>query len=294
MPGRFDRFIGVRDDRRSREITRVLVGMRELAAAAGILAIERPRPVRWLWARVAGDVLDLALLGRALASRPEKPGRIVGAIGAVLGITAADVFAATRLAGEAQGSTAQQAPEQRATDVRAAITVWRPVEEVYGFWRDFGNLPGFMDHLESVQVSADGRSHWKAKAPGGRTVDWDAEVTEERPNELIAWRSLPGADVENSGSVRFETAPGGEGTEMHLEIHYDAPGGAVGMTVAKLFGEEPTQQVKDDLRRFKQVMETGEVVRSEGSPEGQTARRLRSQRPAHPPAEPVGAGRRAS
>ncbi len=174
--------------------------------------------------------------------------------------------------------------------VKAAITVRRPVEEVYGFWRDLQNLPRFMYHLESVEVSGDGRSHWKAKAPIGK-VEWDAEVTEDRPNELIAWRALPGASVENSGTVRFRRAPSDQGTEIVLEMVYDAPGGAVGATLAKLLGEEPRQQVKDDLRRFKQVMETGEVVRSDGSPEGQHARRHLKQRPARPPSEPVGAGR---
>lgn len=149
--------------------------------------------------------------------------------------------------------------------VKQAITVNRSRDEVYEFWHDFENLPRFMNHLESVRSDGAGRSHWKAKGPAGKTVEWDAEIVEDRPNELIAWRSVKGADVDNSGSVRFKPAPGGRGTEVHVEIEYTPPGGVIGATVAKLFGEEPSQQVDGDLRRFKQVMETGEVVRSDAS-----------------------------
>jgi uncharacterized membrane protein len=165
---------------------------------------------------------------------------------------------------------------------KAAITVDRPVEDVYRFWRDLTNLPSFMIHLASVETTGDGRSHWTANAPAGRTVEWDAEVVEDRPNQRIAWRSLEGADVANHGEVTFNPAPGGRGAEVRVELTYDPPGGALGAVVAKLFGEEPQQQVKDDLRRFKQVLETGEVVRSEGSPEGTRALRQVGQRPAQP------------
>ena len=282
-PGRFDRFIGIEPDANSRAVTALACGARELTAAAGILALERPRPVRWLWARVAGDALDLVLLGRALRSKPEDATRVAAAIAGVVGIAAADVYTAVRL-----GRARTQATEEGSMRVKAAITVRRPIEEVYGFWRDFQNLPRFMHHLESVEPSGDGRSHWKAKAPIGK-VEWDAEILEDRPNEVISWRSLPTARAENSGTVRFRAAPSDQGTEILVDMTYDAPGGAAGAMVAKLFGEEPRQQVKDDLRRFKQVIETGEVVRSEGSPEGQTARRHLKQRPARPPAEPVAA-----
>jgi uncharacterized membrane protein len=120
-----------------------------------------------------------------------------------------------------------------------------------------------MIHLESVTTGPGGRSHWVAKAPGG-SVEWDAEITEDQPGELLSWQSIEGADVANGGSVRFADAPGDRGTEIHVALHYDPPGGTAGAMVAKLFGEEPSQQLLDDLRRFKQVMETGEVVRSEG------------------------------
>jgi uncharacterized membrane protein len=165
---------------------------------------------------------------------------------------------------------------------KAAITVDRPVEEVYGYWRDLTNLPSFMIHLASVETTGDGRSHWEANAPAGRTVEWDAEVVEDRPNQRIAWRSLDGADVANRGVVEFTPVPKRRGTEVRVELTYDPPGGALGKVIAKLFGEEPQQQIKDDLRRFKQVLETGEVVRSEGSPEGTRVLRQVRQRPARP------------
>ncbi len=175
-------------------------------------------------------------------------------------------------------------------DVTAAITVNRPRAAVYAFWRDFENLPRFMYHLESVQTTGEGRSHWRAKAPLGRSVEWDAQVTGETPDERIAWRSSEGASVEHAGEVRFRDAPGDRGTEVVVQLRYAAPGGRLGELAAKLVGEEPTQQVKDDLKRFKQVLETGEVVRSDGTPEGRNAPRLAAQRPAHPTGGPTDLG----
>lgn len=163
-------------------------------------------------------------------------------------------------------------------DVKKAITINHPPEVIYSYWRNFENLPSFMNHLEAVQVTGDRRSHWKTKAPAGTTVEWDAEITQDEPNQLIAWRSLDGADVENSGTVRFKPAPGGRGTEVHVELHYDAPGGPIGALIAKLFGEEPAQQVSDDLRAFKQIIETGQVVHSDASIH-------RRPHPAQPPKE---------
>src|SRR5690349_15542885 len=124
-------------------------------------------------------------------------------------------------------------------DVKKAITINRSPEELYRFWHDFQNLPQFMSHLESVVVTSPQRSHWKAKAPVGTKVEWDAEITDDQPNKRIAWKSLKGADVDNAGSVSFVPAPGGRGTEVHVELSYDPPGGALGATVAKLFGEAP-------------------------------------------------------
>lgn len=146
-----------------------------------------------------------------------------------------------------------------------SLIINRPPEELYQYWRDFENLPRIMRHLESVRTTGEGRSHWVAKAPAGTSVEWDAEVTEDRPNELIAWRSLEGSEVENSGSVRFEPAHGDRGTVVKVEINYTPPAGALGKLVAKLFGEEPGQKALESLRAFKQFMETGEVVVSDGT-----------------------------
>ena len=163
-----------------------------------------------------------------------------------------------------------------------AITIRRSPAEVYEYWRNFANLPQFMYHLESVEVSGETRSHWVAKGPAGTSVEWDAEIVEDAPGQLIAWRSIEGAAVRNSGVVGFAAAPAGQGTEVIVDIEYSPPGGAVGAVVAKLFGEEPEQQVRDDLRRFKQVLETGEVVLSEGTPDGTRTQRQFKQEPAQP------------
>jgi uncharacterized membrane protein len=287
MPGRFDAAIGIEADAKSRFWT-LVVGVREYAAAAGILALERPRPVTWLWARVGGDVMDLTLLLSAWRNKRADSFRLAAAIGAVLGIGAADVIAALRFT-----RSQDLKMEEPVMPVEAAITVSAPRSEVYAFWHDFQNFPRFMAHVESVEARDGGRAHWKASAPFG-SVEWDAEIIDDQPGEMISWRSLPGSGVDNAGSVRFADAPGDRGTEIHVHLNYASPAGRAGALVAKLLGEEPKVQVKDDLRRFKQVMEIGEVVRSDGTPEGQMARRLAKQRPAHPPEEPVAAGRSSS
>jgi uncharacterized membrane protein len=174
-------------------------------------------------------------------------------------VTALDVLCVQQL--NSNGSTTQGGTRQ----VKKTLIINSTPEKLYKFWRDFQNLPQFMKHLESVKVTGDNRSHWVAKAPAGTSVEWDAEITEDRPNELIAWRSLEGSDVPNNGSVRFKSAPGERGTIVAVELEYDPPGGVIGSGIAKLFGEEPEQQVYDDLRCLKQVMETGEVVVSDGT-----------------------------
>jgi uncharacterized membrane protein len=165
--------------------------------------------------------------------------------------------------------------------VSKTVTIKQPPDTVYDFWRHLENLPRFMHHLEDVRVIDSRHSHWVAKAPGG-TVEWDAEITEDVPNQRLAWQSVGAAEIENRGIVRFRRAPTDRGTEVKIDVYYDAPGGTAGATVAAWFGEEPQQQVRDDLRRFKQVMETGEVVRSEGSLNGMGQGPLK-QRKAQPP-----------
>lgn len=151
--------------------------------------------------------------------------------------------------------------------VEKSVTIFnKSPEELYRFWRNFENLPTFMKHLKSVQVIDSTRSHWVASAPLGEVVEWDAEIIRDQENELIAWASVEGADVDNSGFVRFKPAPVGRGTEVKVVMEYNPPGGAVGAAVAKLFGKEPEQQIAGELRRFKMLMEAGEIATTEGQP----------------------------
>jgi uncharacterized membrane protein len=251
MPRRLAKFLGIED----RPILLRALGAREIATGIGILT--QPRPAGWFWARVGGDLMDLALLGTALASPRTNRGTLAAATAAVAGVTVLDVRCARQLS-----------QQDGVIHSRKSVTINRSPEDLYQFWHDFENLPRFMKHLESVHVIGAGRSHWVARAPGGTTVEWDAELTDDRPNELIAWRSRENAAVENSGAVRFERTPGGRGTVVRVEIQYRPPGGAIGSLVAKLFGEAPEQQVREDLRRFKQLMETGEIITTEGQPAG--------------------------
>lgn len=164
--------------------------------------------------------------------------------------------------------TAHQEQGQKGIKVEKRITIEKSPEELYRFWRNFENLPQFMKHLESVRVMGDTQSHWVAKAPANTTVEWEAEITDDVPNERIAWRSLPDSQVPNAGEVRFVPAPAGRGTEVHVSLTYDPPAGALGAIVAKLFGEEPSMQVEGDIRRFKNLMETGEIPTTEGQSSG--------------------------
>jgi uncharacterized membrane protein len=164
----------------------------------------------------------------------------------------------------------------------STTTVLQSPAEVYAVWRDLSRLPTFMVHLDEVRETGPGRSHWRASAPFGQTVEWDAETTVDEAGGGIAWRSVGDADIQNSGEVLFVPAPGNRGTEVRVTLDYDVPAGALGRAVAKYFGEEPSQQLDDDLRRFKQVIETGEVVRSDGAPGGKRAREEFPQHPARP------------
>jgi uncharacterized membrane protein len=147
----------------------------------------------------------------------------------------------------------------RGVALRATITVNKPAAEVYRFWRHLENHPRFMQHLESVVSTNGKRSHWVAKAPLPTPIEWDADIVTERENALLSWRSLPGADVEHAGTVRFRELPNRRGTEVRVRLEYAPPGGVVGVAVANLFKTLTEQQLKEDLRRFKQIIETGET-----------------------------------
>jgi uncharacterized membrane protein len=251
-----------------------MVGARELLHATLLLA----GPQRSVWTRVAGDALDLTVLARARSSRRgARRTRATAATAAVAAITAADLYAAARTVGQQHGP-GRPGP----LELRASTTVNKSPDESYRFWRDFENLPSFMLHLREVTPTGDGRWRWEANAPVKRSVSWEAELTGDEPGRRISWKSLPGSTIDNAGTVHFAEAPGGRGTEVRVVLHYDVPGGRIGRAVAKLLGEEPGQQVRDDLRRFKQVLETGDVVRTDALPHGTDARHQFVQKSAQP------------
>jgi len=208
---------------------RVVSGLAAAAVAAMVLRRKRLRP---LLLPIAGSLFSRAVTGRCAVNR-------------ALGRNSARQDRVSRVASVPRGAGVK---------VERSVTVNRPVQEVYHFWRNFENLPRFMDHLESVTVIDENRSHWVAKAPAGTRVEWDATIHNEIENQLIAWRSLPAADVNNAGSVHFTDTGSGQ-TEVRVVLSYEPPAGKLGAAVAKLLGEEPSKQVGDDLRRFKQVME---------------------------------------
>jgi uncharacterized membrane protein len=256
-PRAFARLVGLNGNRRLMRV----VGIREIASGVGILS--RRKPTSWLWSRVGGDLMDLMILGKALVSPSANRRRVATTTAAVTGVTVLDIRASQEL-------SSSPTPEDNRISIRVrkSITINRPAEEIYAFWHDFQNLARFMNHVESVQVTGDKRSHWVAKGPAGKRVEWDAETVEDRPNELIAWRSVEGSPVQNSGSVRFEPAAGGRGTVVRVELEYYPPAGLLGAAVAKLLGEDPKAQLEEDLRRLKQLMEAGEIITTEGQPAG--------------------------
>lgn len=152
--------------------------------------------------------------------------------------------------------------------VERAITISRPVSEVYAFWRHFENLSRFMNHVNSVMERDATHSHWTVRTPRGKLVEWDAELIEERPNELLSWRSLPGADVDNAGSVWFTPAPGNRGTVLKVSLKYDPPATKLGVAIAKMFGQDAEAEIQDDLYRLKSLLETGEMPTIHGQPSG--------------------------
>ena len=232
-PQRFDRAVGVQPTDRARLVTRTACGLRELGAGAAILKLEQPRPVVTVWSRVAGDLLDLYLLGASFRSRRSDPARLAVASAAVAGVAALDLYTAVRLTkgtGEDHAEdVAQEERDEEPVATKAVITVRGPQEEVERRWN---------------------------------------ELHEERPDWL------------ENGTLRFTRAPGDRGTEIHVDFESE-PGG-IGKVVQKVAGAVPAVKAKDELRRFKQIVETGEVVRSEGTPEGQSALRYFKQRPAQP------------
>ena len=226
----------------------------------------------------AGSIL--VALGLA---RRSLPGALVAGVGGAMvyrGLTghchmydALGIDTARKSGGGSSPQSALQLQEEisdRGIHVEQAFLINRSPADLYGFWRDFGNLSRIMSHVKSVTVLDDRRSHWVADAPalaGGR-AEWDAEITADEPNARIAWRSLPGSQVENAGEVRFSPAMGDRGTEVHVSLDYVPPAGRLGHYLAKVFGKAPRRQIREDLRRFKQLMEIGEIPTIDGQPHG--------------------------
>ena len=237
------------------------LGLRELTSGVGILS--QPRQPAWLWSRVAGDAMDLALLGSAFLGRDVHRGRLTTAVGTVSVVTALDV-ACSRRASQAE-------PGSGAVQLHASIAVDRPCNELYRFWRQLDNLPRFMRYLREVQVIDAEHSHWIAAGPAGSSLEWDSVVTEDRPGELIAWHSAPDSPMHIAGHVRFEKATNGEGSLVHLNLRYEPPSGLMGAAAsaaARLLAVISKRQLKGDLRRFKQLIETGEIPTTRGQSSG--------------------------
>jgi uncharacterized membrane protein len=211
------------------------------------------------WASIAAGA-GLAIYGM---SHLKRNGWLFAGLGGLLlrrGVTAhCDVYEALGV------NTAVDATDTRAAlrgsrgvNVLESVTIDRPIEDLYRFWRNLENLPQFMRHLESVEKVTDTISHWRAKGPADYIVEWDAEIHNEVPNKLIAWRSLEGADVVSAGSVNFDVAAAGRGTRVTVHLQYSPPGGKVGAAVARLFGRDAETEIREDLNRFKQLLEATE------------------------------------
>jgi len=249
------------------ELTGVAAATMGSAPSANVGQVER-------WASALGGGA-LALYGLTRGSLGGIALALVGAALVQRGVTGhCNLYEAMNIntAGDAslRNSDNVSVPAERGTKVEKSVTINRPAGELYSFWRNFENLPRFMNHLESVRITGGNRSHWVAKGPAGTTVEWDAEVYNEKEGELIAWRTLEGSEVASAGSVHFESAPGG-GTLVRVSLKYDPPAGKLGALVARLFGENPDQQIEEDLNRFKQLMETGEVATTQDQSPGRSA-----------------------
>jgi len=228
-------------------------GLREIGAGAAILA--RRRPAAGVWARVAGDALDLATLGAATAPTNPKRGRALGAVGAVAGITALDAVTALRLGGGRNQAGAASA----AAEATRALTIDKPVAHLHRLLRRADTLARLLGHDGEVTVLDPNRARWRAPGPLGRTLEWETRVVEDRPGELIRWQSPPDTGIPNQGEIRFRPGPAGWGTEVALRLRLEPPGGPLAKAAVALGGLAPDLLARQALRRFKSLAETGEI-----------------------------------
>jgi uncharacterized membrane protein len=192
----------------------------------------------------------------------QRSNKAIGAAGlALLGRGASGFCPVSAAVGRntAYADTRTELSGSRGVNVTASTTIYRPQAEVYAYWRNFENLANFMDHLIEVHDIDGTRSHWVAKGPLSVPVEWDAEIINDIPSDMISWKTVGDSDVASAGSVWFKPAPGDHGTEVRVRMQYDPPAGKVGATVAWMFGDDAQQAIDDDLRRFKQLLETGEI-----------------------------------
>jgi len=202
--------------------------------------------------RIASGIAGAALAGYAISKKRDAGGAILALAGGYLlfrGISGHCVGYDALKIGTADSATGAVIPHGQGIKVEKVFTIDKPADELFDFWRNFENLPRFMAHLNSVTVQDDTHSHWIAKAPFGKTVEWDAEIINEEPGRMIAWKSTGEPDVPNAGSVWFKPVPGDRGTEVRISLEYNPPAGVLGASVAKLFGEEPSQQINDDQKK---------------------------------------------
>ncbi len=223
-------------------------------------------PERWVSVVVGSALAAYGLKMRSIG------GLVLGAIGGTLVWRGATghcfVYDGLGISSAPEGNGSNvSVPYGKGVRVEKSVTINASPEQIYSFWRNFENLPRFMHNLESVTVHDGVRSHWVAKGPAGTKVDWEAEIINEIPNELIGWRSIDGSKVDNAGSVHF-TRVGDRGTEVKVVLRYDPPAGVLGAAVSKLLGEDPAMNVQEDLRRLKMLIETGEVATTEGQSSG--------------------------
>jgi uncharacterized membrane protein len=238
-------------------ITMRLMGLREVAVGVGILAAERK--AGWIKARVAGDAIDLAMLKSSFDSRRGNRIRLACTVAGVAAVTAADVIYARKFAARESSGTGR-------IRVEASMAVNKPAAECYEFWREAGNFPKFMKNVEAAQTNGD-RTHLKVRE-GLATFEWDAEITEEIPNEAISWRSVNSAKLPNSGSVRFEPRLGARGATVRLAMEFDSPAAGLRGMADGFLKTIARHRVRENLRRFKSVIECGEFPVTKGQPSG--------------------------
>lgn len=242
--------IGIESDRRASWVLRAL-GTREILHGLAILL--RPRRPLPVWARVAGDALDVAVFGTAALTRRRRGGRVLAAAGMLAAAGALDLIASRRV---------QRAYDLSNRPVLAAVTINRPPREVYDYYRRLDQLPSFMEHLEEVRITGPRTSHWVARLPVRGTVEWDAEIIDDRPGELISWHSVEGSPIDVRGAVTFIKAPARDATEVRVEMQLGFRGKLPSAQLARIFAKS---QVKGDLHRLKSVLETGEIIVSDAS-----------------------------